>query len=1447
MSIRYSLNNRVRLLLYLFIFSFSVPTSVWGAEAPWKETTPDKIPNRELRTDLPVSYRSFELDLSVLQSKLQQAPMEVPGQPFVSSLVISLPGPDGRSMDFKVRAYEMMEPGLSRKFPALRTYQAVSISDPSVTAVLDLTYLGFHAMVMDPAGWYFIDPFTVGDSLHYIVYFKRDARSGVPFECGSGTASQKLLPSNGSQVQRSAGTTLRTYRLAVGCTGEYAAFFGGTVPGAMSGIVTSVNRVNAVYEQEVAIRMILVTNNDRVVYTNAATDPYTNSSGSTMLGENQTTLDSRIGSANYDIGHVFSTGGGGVASLRSPCTSSKARGVTGRGSPTGDAFDIDYVAHEMGHQFGGNHTFNGNQGSCSGNRSASTAYEVGSGTTIMAYAGICGTDNTQSFSDPYFHTISFDEIRNFVETGSGSTCGVASASGNQAPSCNGGANYTIPISTPFTLTGSGTDPDGDRVTYLWEQFDLGAAGAPGNATSTTAPIFRCFVPASTPSRTFPKLSDILNNTTTIGEILPSVARTLKFRMTVRDNRFGGGGVTHHDDTIRVTVVNSGGAFSVTAPNTAVTWASGATETVTWNVSGTTGAPISCANVRILLSIDGGLNFNYTLNSSTANDGSESVTVPNLATTQARIKVEAVGNIFFDISNTNFTITAPAAVATSLQTNSLASASLCPGSTASIVFTGNGTFNAGNVFTVQLSNGSGSFSSPVTIGTLTATSPAAITVTIPLGTVSDTAYRIRVISSNPALIGANNGSNLTITALPAAAAAITGSVSVCQTQTGVVYTVPAVANAAYYQWTLPSGATFGTTTYTNSISVNYSAVAINGNVTVAGRNACGTGASSSLPVTVNTIAPAAGVITGTASVCAGTSGVTYSITPLSGVTGYSWSLPSGATIVSGNNTNSITVNFGTSASSGTISVAGVNSCGSGTASSLFVSVLPIPAAPTISAGGSTNICPSGSVNLSYTGTSGYDYQWRRNGADISGATSSSYSATQGGTYDVRTSFAAAAAQSITNATPATINDNTCSATGISNIVVSGYSAVLPSAGIAITINLTHTYDGDIAIFLQAPNGDILGLSNQLGGSGDNFTNTVFTDTASSALPASGAPYTGYYKPATSTFTSCITSNITSFGQIGGGAINPNGTWSLRVYDRAGGDVGTINSWTLHLPAQTNTCTSLSNSIIVTELPAVTVSGFSPTAGTAGTLVTISGTGFTGATAVTFNGTSASFTVVNSTTITATVPAGATTGVVAVTAPCGTASSGTAFTIGSSTTLNVHVLIEGYHLGGGVMPEVSATGVCDTVTVVLAAAASPGVDFATARAAINTSGWGAFVFSGLTPGSYYIGVRHRNSIETWSASAISLSAGSATYDFTTASTQAYGGNLRNLGGGRFALFSGDVNQDDLIESADYGAVENAVVGFLSGYQVEDLTGDNLVESTDYSLIENNLMGFIFSIRP
>ena len=622
----------------------------------WTDISKEQITPIGNRYIIPESYRTIRLNVDKMRQLLQSAPMEFTAEANENPSIIYIPIPDGSFQRFKFYESPTMEPELQAKYPEIRTYTGQGIDDPYATIKLDFTPHGFHAQILSPNGRVFIDPHNQGDIYHYISYYTKDYKKAAEFECQVFYDEHTIEEPNYNIEAPLApsGSQLRTYRLANAATGEYTIFHGGTVTLGLAAVTTSVNRVNGVYEKEVAVRMVLVANNNLIIYTNPSTDPYSNNDGFAMLSQNISNLNSVIGSANYDIGHVFSTGGGGVAYLGVVCTSNKAGGVTGSPSPIGDPFDIDYVAHEMGHQFKANHSFNGNAGSCAGsNRNASTAYEPGSGSTIMAYAGICGSQNLQSNSDAYFHVISFDEIVAFTTTGSGNSCAVITNTGNNPPVVtvpSGG--FYIPKSTPFSLTGSATDPNGDALTYCWEEFDLGPAGAP-NSPSGDAPIFRSFTPVSSPTRIFPKVSDLVNNTSTIGELLPSYARNLKFRLTVRDNRAGGGGVDRKQ--INFAVDGNSGPFVVTSPNTSVSWYGNTSQTVTWNVANTNASPVNCSNVRILLSTDGGYNFNTVILSSTPNDGSEIITVPNLPTTQARIKVEAVGNIFFDISNANFTI------------------------------------------------------------------------------------------------------------------------------------------------------------------------------------------------------------------------------------------------------------------------------------------------------------------------------------------------------------------------------------------------------------------------------------------------------------------------------------------------------------------------------------------------------------------------------------------------------------------------------------------------------------------------------------------------------------------------------------------------------------------------------------------------------------------------
>jgi hypothetical protein len=627
-----------------------------------------------------------------LRPVLDRSPREY-AEPAARPNIFLLPMPDGSVQRFSITESPVMEAALSAKFPEIRTYSGQGIDDPYATIRLDYNpYFGLSAQVLSPHGRVFVDPFSRGDTEHYISYYSRDYRDPDPvrFTCSVLDEKDPSFLGRTTAAGPCRGTQLYTYRLAVACTGEYAVAATGlpspTVAQTLAKIVTSVNRVDGVYELEIAVRLLLIGNENLIVFTDPITDPFTgNTSGGTLINESQTVIDANIGDANYDIGHTFSTGGGGLAMPDVVCqTGAKAKGITGRSSPVGDAFDIDYVAHEMGHQFGGNHTFNSITGSCgSGNRNAATSYEVGSGTTIMAYAGICGSDDIQPNSDPYFHTVSFDEIATALSNNAANQagfCKVTIATGNTLPQITAMNNngVSIPKNTPFVLTASATDADGDAITYDWEEWDTDNTGGAwdGGSFNNTKPLFKSRIPKTSGSRTFPDIAVILagypaNPAATMGglkgETLLSTGggtRDVQFRLTVRDNRAGGGGVVTGGEgcqagftsIFKITMLSTVGPFTVTYPAGGEAWLGGSTQTITWNVASTTAAPVSTANVKILMSTDGGLTYPITLLGSTPNDGTEAVSIPNIATNNnIRIQVMAVGNIFFDISNANSTI------------------------------------------------------------------------------------------------------------------------------------------------------------------------------------------------------------------------------------------------------------------------------------------------------------------------------------------------------------------------------------------------------------------------------------------------------------------------------------------------------------------------------------------------------------------------------------------------------------------------------------------------------------------------------------------------------------------------------------------------------------------------------------------------------------------------
>jgi PKD repeat protein len=593
--------------------------------------------------------RSVRLDTAALQQFLDTAAR--------SGEALSLPRPDGGFDAFVLADSGVLPAELARKYPEIRSF--VGTSADGRMARIDVSPQGLQAMVFDRGEAWVVQPAASGRRDDYQSFVR--SASPMPrsdFRCAvhdAAGAERKVQFAATPVVPLGVtGAVRRNYRIAVAASYEYTSAVspGGqaTVSAGLAAITTSINRVNQVYEQDLGVHLTLVANNDRVVYA-TSNDPYSNTSSD--INTNTGNLNSVIGASNYDIGHVFTTGSGGVAGLGVVCSSGKGRGTTGRSNPVGDPFDIDYVAHEIGHQFAANHTFNASAGSCSGNGASSAAYEPGSGSTIMAYAGICSTADLQPNSDPFFHAKSLEEITSFV-SGSASSCGTATNSPNGAPTIAPLANFVIPSRTPFTLTGSATAAAGGTLSYDWEQYDLGSTNNNLGVDPGNGPIIRSLPATASGVRTIPRLSNLLAGTTLTGEILPTTSRTLHFRLTVREAKPDFGRSNSADMSVQVNA--SAGPFAVTAPSTAVTWNGNSTQTVTWSVASTNAAPVSCSQVGLDLSTDGGQTFTQNLGVF-PNSGSASVTVPNVSTSSARIRASCVGNIFFNISRPNFTISA----------------------------------------------------------------------------------------------------------------------------------------------------------------------------------------------------------------------------------------------------------------------------------------------------------------------------------------------------------------------------------------------------------------------------------------------------------------------------------------------------------------------------------------------------------------------------------------------------------------------------------------------------------------------------------------------------------------------------------------------------------------------------------------------------------------------
>ena len=668
-------------LVMIAVSGFSQGDKFWTANNDNKANiTTDKA---VARLAYPKEFRLFNLNTEVLRQQLFSV---VGANANKHATVITLPNADGNLEQFEVVEASNFEPALQEKFPEIRAYSGKGITDKYATLKLSISPQGIQTMIFrTEKDNEFIEPYSK-DHAVYSVYKSHREKGNLPWACSTDEknsfADMKAKAGTTTSATGSSTGQLKTMRLAQSCNAEYANYFGATSAAQVGLVLAAFNatltRCNGVYEKDLALHLNLISNTSSVIYYNTATDPYSTTLSQWNL-QLQQTLTSVIGSANYDIGHMFgATGGGGNAGcIGCVCVDpannnslAKGSGITSPadGIPQGDNFDIDYVVHEVGHQLGGNHTFS------MSNEGSGVNKEIGSGITIMGYAGITAQDVAPHSIDIY-HEATIAQIQANLAT---KTCPVSTniTANNVAPVIAALSNYTIPISTPFALTGSATDANSDAITYCWEQNDNASSTQTGassvaSPTKATGPNWLTFSPSVSGTRLFPKLSTILaglnvtpvlpgGDAGTNIEALSSVARTLNFRLTVRDNHAFSSSApvavaqTAFADAV-VTVSSASGPFAVTAPNTAVTWAGGSAQTITWSVNNTTAAPVSCANVKISLSTDGGQTFPTVLAASTPNDGTESLVIPVGASTTARIKVEAVGNIFFDISNTNFTI------------------------------------------------------------------------------------------------------------------------------------------------------------------------------------------------------------------------------------------------------------------------------------------------------------------------------------------------------------------------------------------------------------------------------------------------------------------------------------------------------------------------------------------------------------------------------------------------------------------------------------------------------------------------------------------------------------------------------------------------------------------------------------------------------------------------
>ncbi len=655
------------------LFTLIILSNVtYSQKSLWKFINPEQVvlPDNESQWITPKRFATLDLDLKSFKQSIWNAPLEFTSK---KGKLVTIPMPDGTEKQFEIFQSPCMQEGLSAKFPDIRSFAGINPKNQLEKIRLDISHLGVKCILDTEKGQVYIDPFARKQTRFYVSYFRADYERDPqehPFVCGLDQFKDELtkdytpfFEDKNSPIktsQRADNLPLNKYRIAIAATALYSQYIGTTVADVIAELNTAVNRINQVLVKDLSVRFELVNDNDKVVFFDDANDGYVDGDLAQMIGWNTTVLAQNIGSANYDIGHVFgrSFAGGvvGLAQLGQVCRFAKGRAGSTLFVPKNDPFWIDIVAHEMGHQMGANHSFN----NCGGqNENGGTAFEPGSGSTIMSYSGACGSNDVTNNSDAMYNVGALEEILTYMHASFGNECANQVDLGNHEPevSIDIPNNFYIPISTPFELDCVAMDEDSDTLTYSWEQYDTGPL-TPLGAPELNAPAFRVFAPQTPSKRVFPRMDRIVSNQSSITEVLPTYSREMSFQVVVRDNNYGGGATAM--DKVNFKVTDQAGPFLVTYPNTFVTWPMTSNQTVTWDVANTDNSLVNCKFVNILLSVDGGFNYPYTLACNTPNDGSEDIVVPALPNnlTSARIRVQGANNIFFDISNQNFAISKP---------------------------------------------------------------------------------------------------------------------------------------------------------------------------------------------------------------------------------------------------------------------------------------------------------------------------------------------------------------------------------------------------------------------------------------------------------------------------------------------------------------------------------------------------------------------------------------------------------------------------------------------------------------------------------------------------------------------------------------------------------------------------------------------------------------------